>query len=210
MKSKYYYTLRDVIEYLTGNDFLSWQDNASDFIKSIMEDEISSSVVGRFSNIGTLSGGTFTFKDYIAEAINNIFEYHQDNFCVFLNNDNLIGGESKKFIMKFLTLLNLTAPRYTTLLSLYSSQATKWLDKITSSSSGLMKFNDTPQGSGDFTDDTHATNVTMNSSSTSVEVKTPIERLKEIQDSYSDVMAKWTTEFEKLFLEGENVYECEE
>ena len=65
--------------------------------------------------------------------------------------------------------------------------------------------NDTPQNTGDFADDTHTSHITQTSGTSEVEVKTPIERLKEIQDGYSDVLARWSEEFNTLFLEEGNL-----
>ena len=206
MKSRYNYTFNDILEDLYGASPNPCLDLASDDIKDFIENNLSSSVAGSLSEIGTLTGGTWAWATYVDKVINNVYQLHHENYCVF--SDVALSpssSQAKIFMMKFLTLLNQTAFRYKSLLSAYDSQKTKLLDKLSSINTGLAKFNDTPQGSGDFSDDTHTTNITKTSSETQTEVKTPIERLKEIQDGFSDVLARWSEEFDNLFLEEANL-----
>lgn len=205
MKSKYSYTLNDILELLTNSSYNPWTDTGSSIVKEIIEENISSSVVASLGEIGTMSGATFTYATHVAKVVDNVYRLHNENYCVFVDLEASASSESKRFLMKFLTLLNQTAPRYKELLTYYKAEETKLLDRLKTTSSGLAKFNDTPQGSGDYSDDTHTTNITSTSGETEVEIKTPIERLKEIQDSYSDVLARWSEEFDNLFLEEGNL-----
>ena len=204
MKTKYNYTFNDILELLGENTYYPWLDVGSTILKGIIEDKVSSSVISSLGEIGTLSGGTLTFATYIPDILNNVYQLHNENYCVFTDNVSVASSEALRFLMKFLTLLNQTAPRYKELLAYYNAQKTKLLDKLKTINTGLVKFNDTPQGSGDFSDDTHTSNITSTSGSSEMEVKTPIERLKEIQDSYSDVLARWSEEFNNLFVEEGN------
>ena len=207
MKSRYYYNFIESIDELTGETYVAGLDVMSKNMEDNLTDFLSNSVMARFKNVFKEVSGVYKFKDYIADLIDIITNLHGENFCVFTNLESSFPSEAKKFIIKFISVIDLTAPRYTKLLSLYASQESKLLDKLESSNSGLAVFNDTPQGSGDFSDDPHATTTTKTSSTSAVEVKTPIERLKEIQEGYSDVLAKWTEEFDKFFLEEVNVNE---
>ena len=204
MKHRYNYTFNDVLELLASDSFNTWTNTGSAILKDIIEDVVSSSVMASLSEIGTLSGGTLTYASHIASLLDNIYRLHEENYCVFVDFESQRETESKRFLIKFLTLINQTAPRYKKLLDLYTSQATHLLDGLSTSNSGLVKFNDTPQGSGDFADDTHTTNITKTSSSTQTDVRTPMEKLKEIQDSYSDLLAKWSEEISVMFLEEGN------
>ena len=205
MKSKYNYTFNDVLELLGGSTYNPWTDTGSTILKGIIEDELSSSVIASLSEIGTLSGGTLTYASHIASLLDNLYRLHEENYCVFVDLETSATSESKRFIVKLLTLINQTAPRYKKLLTLYASEESKLLDGLTTESDGFVKFNDTPQGSGDFSDDTHATNITKTNSTTTTDVKTPMEKLKEIQDSYSDLLARWSEECSVLFLEEGNL-----
>ena len=55
----------------------------------------------------------------------------------------------------------------------------KLLDDVKSSSTS--RFNDTPQNSGDFSDDNHTSNITTTTSSSNV--GTMMQRLNEIEDN---------------------------
>ena len=206
MKSKYNYTFNDILENLYGASVNPYTDLASILVADFIENNVSSAVAGSLSEIGTLTGGTWTWANYVASVINNVYQLHHENYCVF--SDVALSpssSQAKLFMMKFLTLLNQTAFRYKSLLSAYDTEKTKLLDKLETINSGLAKFNDTPQGSGDYSDDTHTTNLTRTTSTTSTEVMTPIQRLKEIQDGFSDVLARWSEEFDNLFLEEANL-----
>lgn len=205
MKSKYNYTFNDVLELLTGTTLQPWIDTGSNIFQSIIEDELSNNVIASLSEIGSLSGETFTYATHIASLLDNLYRLHEENYCVFVDLETSANSESKRFIVKLLTLINQTAPRYKKLLTLYASEESKLLDGLTTESDGFVKFNDTPQGSGDFSDDTHATNVTKTNSTTTTDVKTPMEKLKEIQDGYSDLLARWSEECSALFLEEGNL-----
>ena len=127
--------------------------------------------------------------------------------------------KDKKLIRKafnnLLTKIALTWDKYDKLLSLYASQANNLLAKIESSSSGdnvnatLIKRNETPQNLGDYSGDSHATEVSRNESNTqstivtSTDKDTPIMRLAEIQTMYQDLLADWYSKIGRCFLEEE-------
>ena len=209
MKSRYNYTLNDVLDNLYGSSVNPVSFLASDVIKSIMEEEIPVNVAKSLSELGTYTGSplyTITWATYIPDVLNNVYRLHFDNYCVFTDVElSPKSQQAKLWLLKFLTLVNQTAPRYKNLLTLYKAQETHLLDKLQSTNTGFARFNDTPQGSGDFADDTHATNITNTSSIIESEVKTPMERLKEIQDGYSDLLAKWSEELSVMFLEEGNL-----
>ena len=208
MRSKYNYSFNDVLELLENSTFNPWTDTGSNILKGIIEDNLSSSVMASLSEIGTLSGGTLTYASHIASLLDNVYRLHEQDYCVFVDLEAFAVMESKRFIVKMLTLINQTAPRYKKLLTLYQSEESKLLDGLSTQSTGIVKFNDTPQGSGDFSNDSYTTNITKTNSSTTTDVKTPMEKLKEIQDSYSDLLARWSEEISTLFLdEGNLAYE---
>ena len=209
MKSKYYYTFNDVLENLYGASIHPTNTLASDVIKQVMEEEIAINVAKSLSELGTITGNllyTITWANHIEDVINNVYRLQFENYCLYSDVElSPKSTQAKWWLIKFLTLLNQTAFRYKSLLSAYDTEKTKLLDKLETINSGLAKFNDTPQGSGDYSDDTHTTNLTRTTSTTSTEVMTPIQRLKEIQDGFSDVLARWSEEFDNLFLEEANL-----
>ena len=113
----------------------------------------------------------------------------------------------KKWIWRFLSLLDQTSPYYLALLTAYTSAATHLMDDIKSTSENKVKYNDTPQNAntgGTYEGDDYLTNFTKTEGETSSPLMSKIMRLKEIQDHYKNVMADWVKEFERLYFESEN------
>ena len=69
--------------------------------------------------------------------------------------------------------------KYSLLIQNLEANKAKLLDDVKSSS--VARFNDTPQNSGDFSDDQHTSNITTTTSSSNV--GTMMQRLNEIEDN---------------------------
>lgn len=111
------------------------------------------------------------------------------------------------FLRKVVNVLNGSYDRYNAIYEAFETQKSKLLNTIKTTQLGSAKFNDTPQGNGDFSDDPHTTNITLTKGETESDNLTPVMRLKEIQDSLNDILFNWSKEFEKLFVEGGNLDE---
>lgn len=109
------------------------------------------------------------------------------------------------FLRKVVNILNGSFDRYNAVYESFETQKSKLLDKIKTTQLGSAKFNDTPQGNGDFSDDAHTTNITLTKGETESDNITPVMRLKEIEDSLNDILFNWSKEFEKIFVEGGNL-----
>ena len=72
----------------------------------------------------------------------------------------------------------------------------KLLDDVKSSS--IARFNDTPQNSGDFSDDKHTSNITTTTNSSNV--GTMMQRLNEIEDNIKQLYIDWSDEFRKFII----------
>lgn len=110
-----------------------------------------------------------------------------------------------EFGFKFISLLNLTYEYYVPLINFYRSAKANLMDDITATSTNTVKFNDTPQNAntgGAYEGDDYLTHFTKTSNTSSSPLESKINRLKEIQDNYKNVMADWVKEFEKLFMEN--------
>ena len=169
----------------------------------------------------TIGDNDFT----VNENVENLWQllkarYYNSGFLISPSEIvNITEEKNKKLIRKafnnLLTKIALTWNKYDKLLSLYASQANNLLAKIESSSSGdnvnatLIKRNETPQNLGDYSGDSHATEVSRNESNTqstivtSTDKDTPIMRLAEIQTMYQDLLADWSSKIERCFLEEE-------
>lgn len=94
---------------------------------------------------------------------------------------------------------------YTTILKIYNDNKNKLMDKVKSIATGSTRFNDTPQNSGTFDTDPYTSNITQNEGTTESDLKTTMERIKEIQDSYRDFLGEWAKSFRNIFIERRNI-----
>ena len=86
--------------------------------------------------------------------------------------------------------------KYSMLIQNLEANKTKLLDDVKSSS--IARFNDTPQNSGDFSDDNHTSNITTTTNSSNV--GTMMQRLNEIEDNIKQLYIDWSNEFRKFII----------
>lgn len=105
---------------------------------------------------------------------------------------------------KFVSKLNMTYEYYMSLITMYRNAKANLMDDVESTSSNKIKFNDTPQNantSGVYEGDDYINQFTKTEGLTKTQLTSKINRLREIQDGYKNVMADWVKEFEMLFME---------
>lgn len=110
-----------------------------------------------------------------------------------------------KFIQNMVNIWNFTKDKYSKLLAIYEAQKDNLLNKVETIASGTTRFNDTPQDSGDYSDDTHTTNISQTSGASSTDVDTLMARIDEISKKFENVMLRWVNEFDSLFIEEGNI-----
>ena len=86
--------------------------------------------------------------------------------------------------------------KYSLLIQNLEANKAKLLDDVKSSS--ISRFNDTPQNSGDFSDDQHTSTVTKTENSSNV--GTMMARLNEIEDNIKQLYLDWSNEFRKFII----------
>ena len=86
--------------------------------------------------------------------------------------------------------------KYSMLIQNFENNKAKLLDDVKSSS--VARFNDTPQNSGDFSDDNHTSTVTKTENSSNV--GTMMQRLNEIEDNIKQLYIDWSDEFRKFII----------
>lgn len=86
--------------------------------------------------------------------------------------------------------------KYSLLIQNLTANKTKLLDDVKSAS--ISRFNDTPQNSGDFSDDQHTSTVTKTENSSNV--GTMMARLNEIEDNIKQLYIDWSNEFRKFII----------
>lgn len=153
---------------------------------------------------------TTAAKTYIEELWQFIYARYYNEYILYTEHedDELSPDQLTKFFTRLVNLLVLTYPKYSTLLAAYAQKENALLAQISSETTGVARFNDTPQNeeAGDeFAGDSHVTNLTQTRGTNLTDGMTPIQRLKEIQDSYKSVMRDWCNEFAILFIEEDNL-----
>ena len=86
--------------------------------------------------------------------------------------------------------------KYSLLIQNLENNKAKLLDDVKSAS--ISRFNDTPQNSGDFSDDQHTSTVTKTENSSNV--GTMMARLNEIEDNIKQLYIDWSNEFRKFII----------
>ncbi len=112
--------------------------------------------------------------------------------------------ESEDFVEKFartkvgqiFAWWNASSEKYSLLIQNLTANKSKLLDDVKSSS--IARFNDTPQNSGDFSDDNHTSNITKTENSSNV--GTMMQRLNEIEDNIKQLYIDWSNEFRKFII----------
>lgn len=90
--------------------------------------------------------------------------------------------------------------KYSMLIQNLEANKSKLLNDVKSSS--IARFNDTPQNSGDFSDDNHTSNITKTENSSNV--GTMMQRLNEIEDNIKQLYIDWSNEFRKFIIWSAN------
>lgn len=112
------------------------------------------------------------------------------------------------FIVALTNIFVQTKDRYMFLLQAYKSEETKLLDGVKTLTTGVGRFNDTPQNITDgdeFGDNTHLSNITKSTAEASSDFDTKMARLDEITRKYRNLLKDWTDEFDSLFIEERNI-----
>ena len=188
-----YYTLDDIRKalggsYASGEGPYSQQFSAlSDFLNDCLKK------VGYNTTIFTETNETNNcFRDYIWPR------FYQE-VVVYKDLD-----ESEDFVEKFcrtkvgqiFAWWISSSEKYTLLIQNLTANKSKLLDDVKSAS--ISRFNDTPQNSGDFSDDNHTSTVTKTENSSNV--GTMMARLNEIEDNIKQLYIDWSNEFRKFII----------
>ena len=112
--------------------------------------------------------------------------------------------ESEDFLKKFcrtkvgqiMSWWMSSTEKYSLLIQNLTANKSKLLDDVKSAS--ISRFNDTPQNSGDFSDDQHTSTITKTENSSNV--GTMMSRLNEIEDNIKQLYIDWSNEFRKFII----------
>lgn len=204
MTTKYYYTLGDILERLlkpsakviaemrlgkkfqasTGYTFEQVIKAAfTDLDVSWTDDVLSTDEVNNLWNNYVVPK---LWSNYVA-----INDADLDDDSISTSDKNAILLDmSQELLATIAAIIKATYSRYKAILDAYKAEEGHLMDGLTSKSTS--KFNDTPQGSGDYTNDQYTSTITQSSNET--DVGTPMQRLEEITKGYKDTYGNWTND----------------
>ena len=200
---KYYWNLQEVVAEFTGESLLDHEP----YEYGTNENYFSDVFYGGFQNAPIWKSANVA-KDHIEDLWQLVFARFYKEYCFGTDEDELTENEAKEFLVKLINIIVMTYPKYAALLDYYKAKEGSLLDQINSVTTGLARFNDTPQNEeadDEFEGDLHVTNLTKTKGTSATDGMSPIERLKQIQDSYKLVLRDWSDEFKKIFIEGGNI-----
>lgn len=188
-----YYTLEDIrkavgISPSEEGPYTMFNSSLTSFVRSCLQS------VG-FTIRPTLaesSQATTCFRDHLWPR------FYQEA-VIYVDSD-----ESESFLEKFartkvgqiMSWWQSSSEKYSLLIQNLEANKSKLLDDVKSASTS--RFNDTPQNSGDFSDDAHTSTVTKTENTTNA--GTMMARLNEIEDNIKQLYIDWSNEFRKFII----------
>lgn len=168
------------------------------------------------------------YGDCYTVSYDKVYDFSDINTLDSSSEKYLAGKEQEyqaiTYMNKIINRIQLTYPKYNTLLSIYDTEASNLMDGINNSytdtrtettsgsSSGNNRLNDTPQDTGTFTDDSHTSSYSENESEASSSLSSTfthtatddaeilIDRLDKVQNKYQNLMKRWVDEFKDMFI----------
>lgn len=187
MRTKYYYTLEDVIVALDFSTLYTGFNNSFNF-RDLCQ--------------GTFEGGTPDFADDINcnKLWDNYIYPHFRKSVIIISDEELAGEPLKRefadWLFSYCSILQDSLPKYETLITNYEDQEYNLMQDIKTKSTN--KFNDTPQNEDDnFAGDNYVSNISTSESATNG--STPAVRLAEIREVWTNLFYEWRDLFKPLF-----------
>lgn len=208
--------------YYTFTEYTSWLDSPSSYppatlirvnVPFLMTSYIITAGLAPLLDFVKLEGGVLVMDDAVQDLLKAITLRYAEHITVITRTteeDAAVMSEAfkdgcKSFTNNLLSMINLTFPRYKEILSAYASEKAKLLDMVKIKSDSLLRHNDAPQNSGDYSGDEYTSDYTYAEAHQEVDHGTPMQRVHEIEISYNNVIKDWLKEFAGLFILEENI-----
>lgn len=141
-------------------------------------------------------------NDDVRQALNLVSTRYSDNWAAW--------GEDEADAMKagfdrlFAQILS-TWERYSVILAAYEANKANMMAAISSSSTTIAKVKDTPQEAIDPLDNGYNSAVSTSEATASQDGGTKAQRLKELYESYRNILRDWSDEIASVFLDYNNI-----
>ena len=146
----------------------------------------------QYDKFNDTNEGKICFEEYIWPR----FYQEAIVYVDFDENEDFVKKFAETKISKIFAWWISSTDKYSLLIQNLEANKTKLLDDVKSAS--VSRFNDTPQNSGDFSDDQHTSTITKTENSTNV--GTMMARLNEIEDNIKQLYIDWSNEFRKFII----------
>ena len=190
-----YYTLEDIRKSVGLNEIykgpMSMLASSTGFIE-FMNKCLS------YSGYSTIVGTTEAAMAYLC-FVNYIWPRFYQEAIIYVDSDadeDFVKKFARTKVGQIFAWWKSSMDKYVILIQNLEANKTKLLDDVKSSS--ISRFNDTPQNSGDFSDDNHTSTVTKTENSSNV--GTMMSRLNEIEDNIKQLYMDWSDEFRKFII----------
>lgn len=147
----------------------------------------------------------FVLTDLAAKLMQTLIMRFADSYCARLiysdDYEEELTLKAKHVASTIFTILQNTYEKYEVLYNAYQEKKDVLLDRLKVESNVINRYNDTPQGEGDFSDDEHTSDINITKGETATDNTTPIERIAEIDRKMKNLFIRWSNEFVYLFWE---------
>ena len=189
-----YYTLDDIRKEV-GGSYASGEGPYSMSLKAFstfLNDCLEKVNFTLFSVFAETDESQVCFREYIWPRF-----YQEAIIYVDLDeNEDFLEKFCKTKVGQIFAWFKASTEKYGLLIQNLTTNKAKLLDDVKSSS--ISRFNDTPQNSGDFSDDQHTSTATKTENSSNV--GTMMARLNEIEDNIKQLYIDWSNEFRKFII----------
>ena len=192
---RYYWNLKEILA-RNKEDYQVNSEDLRTLLVSLIQAGFQTSVLD--------SDFAWTNENY-PKVLDLVIRRHITDYCVVSDSESYPATPAKNFLAKLIYVLEMTTPRYTTLINSYEESRENLLNPVIIKTTGINRFNDTPQDEGDFANDSHTTNLTEIENKTENDADTAMGRIREIEENYKNLLLIWSREFESLFLSEENI-----
>ena len=129
----------------------------------------------------------------------NDYLYSTEGQAPLLNADYIMA------VSKLVNRLNITAPRYIPILESFKKYSSDPTAKISTTTTSIGRFNDTPQDEGDFSNDEHTSSITQGEQTVESDMTSIMDRLAATYKNFHAIIRDWSDEFNMLFLKKEQI-----
>ena len=144
-------------------------------------------------------------KDEYGALADLIVKRFLNEYCFYTESEEFDMEKCLNWFGKLFYVIEMTSPRYLTLMKAYSDSQDNLLSPVETKTTGSNRFNDTPQDEGDFANDEHTTNISEMENTIQNDLDSKMGRIREIESNYSNLLLQWSNEFESLFTEKINI-----